>query len=53
MAILADDKQDIPVTVTLKAETAMQMMVAMVTMPQINADEVMKLKEAITVALGI
>lgn len=53
MPILNDGKQDVPVTMTLKAETAMQMVVAMVTMPQIPASEVAKMKDAITSALGI
>lgn len=53
MQILPDDKKDIPVTVTLKAETAMHLLVAMVNMPQVRAEEMVKFKEAFTDALGI
>lgn len=53
MPILNEDQQDIPATVTLKAETLMQIMVASVSMRQIPASEVVKIKEALTTALGI
>lgn len=51
--ILADDKQDIPVTITVKAETAMQIAVWMAAAAQIPAGEMVKVKEAITAALAI
>lgn len=53
MPILAYDKREVPVTVTLKAETMMVLMAAAVKEPEIQADEVEKIKDAITTALGI
>lgn len=53
MPILNEDRQDVPVTVTLKAETMMQIMVASVGLPQIHSAEVVKIKDALTTALKI
>lgn len=53
MTILADDKQSVPVTVTLRAETMMLLMVAAVQMRSLDADEVQRISDAMSAALKI
>jgi hypothetical protein len=53
MGILAEEIENRPVTITLKAETAMQLIVASIKMPQIPSDEIAKIRDALMLALGI
>lgn len=53
MAILADDRQNVPVTVTLRAETLMQFMVWSCSRSDIPASECHAIKDAITSTLKI
>lgn len=53
MQILSQDKTDVPVTVTLKAETLMQIMIIACSSDRIPTAEVVKIKDALTSTLGI
>ncbi len=52
MQILSDERKDVPVTVTLKAETLMQFAVMSVKASEIPASEVEEIEKAITVKFG-
>ena len=53
MQILSDDRKDVPVTVTLKAETLMQFVVMSVRASAIPASEIEEIEKAITAKFGI